>query len=220
MSTQLSGKGRRTDIALLKLLLEQARPLTLWKMTEVDGDSQNNRERKERVGMYRRAILGRKDSDALGLVQRGYVKVSQRRVRGKVRKVFSITKEGVKALLGVELIDFGRDFFEGLLERKEIDTIAEVSLKTGIDPISLVRIYFNEEGLKILSQIVNFAVKEFPYHQEFANFYHWLKKAEPDLYKEWTSKHLRISEVIRKARPEVIEKIKKTFPLNSARWGL
>jgi|GEM_PF-3346732 hypothetical protein len=57
----LEGKGKKTDIALLRLLSGYTTPLTISKMTELDGLSQNYHERKARAGIYRRAIYGRRD---------------------------------------------------------------------------------------------------------------------------------------------------------------
>jgi len=221
MSIRLSGKGKRTDMALLRLLLEHAKPLTPWEMTERDGFSQEYHERKKRSGMYRRAILGRKNSKQPGLLQIGYVEVSEGRTdKGKIAKFFSATEEGVKALLDGELPELGKDYVERLPDQKGIETIVRVSHHTGIDPLSILKIYLNENSLKEFAEFIELATKEYPWQRELGNFVNWFKRAEPELYDEWSKHHQRISVVLRKAKPEIIEKIKKTFPLVGARWGL
>jgi len=216
MSTPLSGKGKKTDMALLGLLLEHAKSLTLSQIAKLNGSSQEYHERKKRVGMYRRAILGRKDSKQLGLLQRGYVKASEE----KGKKLFSITEEGVKALLREESLELGKDYVGRLPDQEGIETIVRVSYRTGITPRSILKIYLNENSLKEFAKFIEWAMEEYPYQREFDNFVNWFKQAEPELYDEWSKPNQRISVILRKAKPEVIEKIKKTFPLISARWSL
>jgi len=100
-------------------------------MTEVDGESNAYRDRKSRTVIYRRAISGRKDSRALGLLQKGYVIASKQERDGKVSEVYSITDDGVKALLKVQLKDYLEEYLNRLIRFKGVDEIVRLSRTTG-----------------------------------------------------------------------------------------
>jgi lysine/ornithine N-monooxygenase len=140
-------------------------------------------------------------------------------VRGKITQAFSITKEGVKALLREELLDYMKDFVERLLEQEGVDTIVRVCLAIGANPISFIP-YPLEKALNWYAPFVEQAAKTIPHRREYQDFCQWIRKADPSLYNDWITKKLSINVSIKKARPEPIEKMKMLFPLTSAQWGL
>ncbi len=214
----LKGKGKSNDIIVLRLLLEHC-PITISEMTKLDGLDQDFRERRQRGKLYHRALHGRKDSSDPGLLILGCANRDTRLVGGKLTGVYSITERGVRELFYVEVLDGFGNAAQKILEGKGIDKILKAALETRTDPIYLipdVRHLTDETS----GECVEFTAREFRKRQEYFKFDKWFKETYPQLYSEWRAKGLPIVEVLGKAGSELVERVKRDFPLNTERWGL
>ncbi len=218
MQTVLKGKGKNNDIIVLRLLVKYG-AITISQMAKLDGLDQSYPAPRERKKLYRRALEGRNDSPDPALLELGLANKDRRMIDGKATEVYSITESGVGELLKAEVFERAKNYPEELLEGEGIDKIVKVAHEKRIDPIELipnVRFLTNKTSV----EIVEAAVQEFPYKEEFAKFVRWFEERCPQSYSEWRAKRLKLDKFLMQADPELIEEVKRNFPLHSKLWGM